>query len=273
LSRSITPYLGYLPEPPEAVLKSGRAFTDETSKVGSVQVALSSIEAPSAIRSLHRYIAAHAGTVTLTTAITGPDPRQPRRPVAIATWTYDDTTATPAPAAPAEAVRAAIHDLANTRFDGAGWLDAAAPVAKELGVGAAEDIVAAMLHWTDPPSWSSHLSWGFRYQVAGALVLANLDDGWDDSARRRALLSLIEGPIDWLAAAGLIAITRLCDREPALVPAVTAILEDAANVELSPIAHMCLVYPSVILLTQLPGASPSQREARRARRAKMLANE
>lgn len=275
LARSITPYLGYLPEPPEAVLKVGPALTkDGVAPGGTSRLALSSLEAPSAVRAIRRYLAGYGATLDVSTKVPEPDPRPPRRPVAIATWTYEDTEATPALAAPPAAVTDAIATITNTRFDGAHWLDAAAPIGKELGPGAAADIVAAMLHWPDPPSWASPLTYGFRFQVAAALVLANLDDGWDDaSPRRRALMSLIDGPVDWLAAAGLIAITRLCDREPALVPAVTAILEDAATVELSPINHMCLRYPAVILLTQLPGASPSQREARRTRRAKMLASE
>ena len=255
------------PEPPEAVLHAGR------NPDLVVRMALSSLEAPSAIRSLRRHLVALGGSVDITTNVPDPDPRPPRRAVAIETWRYDGTEATPVLAAPPAAITDAIATVTNTRFDGAHWLEAAGPVAKDLGPGAAQDIVAAMLHWPDPPSWASSLTYGFRFQVSAALVLANLDDGWDGSVRRRALLSLIDGPVDWLAAAGLIAVTRLCDREPALVPAVTAILEDAAGVALTPIHHMCLVYPAVFLLTQLPGASPSQREARRSRRAKLLANE
>lgn len=274
LARSITPYLGYLPEPPEAVLKVGPALTKDGAPKGTSRLALSSLESPSALRSIHRYLAGYGATLEVSTNVPDPDPRPPRRPVAIETWRYDGTDATPVLPAPQRTITDAIATVTNTRFDGAHWLEAAAPVAKDLGPGAAQDIVAAMLHWPDPPSWASPLTYGFRFQVSAALVLANLDDGWDDaSPRRRALLSLIDGPVDWLAAAGLIAVTRLCDREPALVATVTAILEDAAGVASSPIHHMCLIYPAVILLTQLPGASPSQREARRSRRAKLLANE
>jgi tetratricopeptide (TPR) repeat protein len=60
LARAITPYLGYLPQPPEAVLKTGAALRDaDQPPSGQVSLGLSSLEAPSAIRSLERFLAGY----------------------------------------------------------------------------------------------------------------------------------------------------------------------------------------------------------------------
>jgi hypothetical protein len=142
-----------------------------------------------------------------------------------------------------------------------------ASTARVLGPEAAAAVIAAMIHTSEPPSWSTPWNWSWRVAVAGALVLAGLDEGWDGSVRKRALLALVDGPVDWLATAGLVALARTADREPALVATVARILDDAAAAPLTPIHHMCLIEPAVQLLVQLPGASPSQRAARRARRA------
>jgi tetratricopeptide (TPR) repeat protein len=275
LAHALAPYLGYLPNPPEAVLKVGAQIIRDGKPPGQLSLGLSSLEAPSAITSLRRFTESAGGGLALSTSVGDPDPRPPRAPVAIPTWTYADTVATPALPPPADGrIGDAITRLADQRFDGRRWLDDAADVARELGPDAARDIVAAMLHSPAPPSWASPLTWPWRFQIAAALVLANLEpDGtpWEPATSKRAaaLESLILGPIDWLSTAGLVAVTRLCDREPALVPVATRYLDDAMAAPVSPIVHMCLRHPAAELLVQLPGASPSQRSARRAIRAEV----
>jgi tetratricopeptide (TPR) repeat protein len=55
--------------------------------------------------------------------------------------------------------------------------------------------------------------WVYRVQVAAALVLAHLDGGWEDSLRRKALLSLANGPVDWTVDAALVALSALAREE------------------------------------------------------------
>lgn len=271
LAHSAAPYLGFLASTHESVINIGAQLLRANNLTGPMSLAQSAIEAPSALAAVRRMLEAHGGSFTITTkppaADDGPDPRLPRGPVAFTTWTYDGVDATPALPQPAAAVTAAIHALADQRFDGRGWLADAAGVATDaaLGPDPIRAVIGAMLHPSTPPGWASPLHWPWRFQVAGALVLANLDP----ERRDLALTTLIDGPIDWLSTAGLIAATRLCDRDPAFVPTATRWLEAAAAAPVSPIAFMCLVEPAVELLTQLPGASPSQRAQRRSRRAEL----
>jgi hypothetical protein len=271
LAHLASPYLGYLASTHESVINIGAQLLREDKLAGLKSMAQSSIEAPSAFAALRRVIEQRGGSITLTTKPPatgdGPDPRLPRGAVAFATWTYDGIDATPALPQPAAPVTAAIHALADQRFDGRGWLADAAAIATDaaLGPDPIRAVIAAMLHPSTPPGWASPLHWPWRFQVAGALILANLDP----ERRELALTTLIDGPIDWLSTAGLIAAARLCDRDPAFVPTATRWLEAAAAAPVSPIAFMCLVEPAVELLTQLPGASPSQRAQRRSRRAEL----
>jgi len=46
-------------------------------------------------------------------------------------------------------------------------------------------------------------------QFASALTLTAVDDGWDDSHRRKVLTDLAYGPMDWSGAAALMALAVL----------------------------------------------------------------
>jgi hypothetical protein len=65
--------------------------------------------------------------------------------------------------------------------------------------------------------------WVQKCQIAIALVVANLDPGWEGSARKRALESLARGPVDWTIDAAVIAMGWLAKHDPAIRPGVVAI--------------------------------------------------
>jgi hypothetical protein len=48
-----------------------------------------------------------------------------------------------------------------------------------------------------------------RIQLAAASVLAHLDEGWENSVRRKALYSILFGPLDWTTTAAIITLSYL----------------------------------------------------------------
>jgi hypothetical protein len=97
------------------------------------------------------------------------------------------------------------------------WWDEARGAGRELGPGCVEGILGAMVH---PPGVPEDLDvdaaeWVFRNQLAGALLLAHVDSGWGGSRRREALLSLVDGVVDWTTQAAIIALRELALDEPA----------------------------------------------------------
>ena len=60
---------------------------------------------------------------------------------------------------------------------------------------------------------SHALAWLPRAQLAAAQVLAWIDEGWDGSARRKALLSLLYGPFDWTTGAAIRVLARIAIEE------------------------------------------------------------
>jgi hypothetical protein len=66
-----------------------------------------------------------------------------------------------------------------------------------------------------PPATHA-LAWVPRIQHTVAQVLAQIDTGWEGSARRSALLSVLLGPTDWTTSAAIAALAWIARREPAL---------------------------------------------------------
>jgi tetratricopeptide (TPR) repeat protein len=270
LADAVTPYLGYLPGRPEALVQlAAQVLGSDTA--GVVEVSLSSLEAPSAARVLQQVLRARGGSLVLTAEIPEPDPRTPRRPVAFELWRHDGALAIPALPPPSATVVAPIAQLAATPYHAVAWTEQAQALGRELGAGAVEQLLAATVHVPPAPEGWTPWDWVVHVQVAAALVVAFVDDGWQESARHAALTSLVHGSVDWTTAAGLVALTRLACVEPERVADVEPLLEAAASHPSTPIHHMCLIEPAVQLMLQLPDLSLPIKRARRARRAELEA--
>lgn len=221
-----TPYVGYLPEPCEASVNAAERvveqFTDrEKGEGGEVEMEISCLEAPSAHLSTARMLKEVAGfdLVVVAQAIPDPDPREPWGEVTYRLWEYEGTAPRPLFGPPDADVAARIAEIASTRFAIEEWKDHAHYVAGTLGFAAVESILATMLHPPERPRPEvGEWTWMFRVQVAAALVLLYIDDGWEDSVRRRVLTSLLHGPIDWTTAAAIVALAELSREEPELAP-------------------------------------------------------
>jgi hypothetical protein len=108
-----------------------------------------------------------------------------------------------------------VAQLAMAPYKLAHWREWSREIARGLAGTPVEQILAVMVHPGPPPPGIRPWSWLYRLQVAAALVVAGLDAGWQGSVRRRALLSLVNGPVDWSINAALIALSIIAAEDPA----------------------------------------------------------
>ncbi len=146
-----------------------------------------------------------------------PDPRLPRRPVRDVIWMYfgpEKLDVRQIVAAPSAEVARAVTALATSHYFLSSWWSAAKKAGPELGVSRVDDILGAMVRPPRPPAEIDSVEWVFRHQVAGAFLLAHIDDGWRGSRRREVLFSLVDGVMDWTTDAAILALRELALDEP-----------------------------------------------------------
>jgi hypothetical protein len=148
-------------------------------------------------------------------AIPDPDPRQPMDEVRYLLWTYQGADATPGLPPPSEQVRQAIAELAQGNFDRHRSFARASRVAEQLGPQALPDILATMVHPPPLPPGREALEFVPRLQLEAMHVAAQVDDGWQGSQRRTALMSVLFGPMDWTTNAAIDVLAFLAERNPA----------------------------------------------------------
>ncbi|MEW9307424.1 hypothetical protein [Labrys neptuniae] len=148
-------------------------------------------------------------------AIPSPDPRVPLTTVDYLLWRYDGTTPFAAVDPPREAISERIAAMARKRYSMEANCAEASFAAAELGVEAIGDLLAVMLHPPAVPEDDQALAWVPRIQLTAALVLAQIDQGWDISERRKALYSMLFGPSDWITGAAIRALAWIAQTEQA----------------------------------------------------------
>jgi hypothetical protein len=183
-----------------------------------MEIDFSSIEAPSNRLAMALELAAFGFSPNLKRTIASipkPDPREPATKVRYRIWRYEG--AEPYPALPPPSATVAMHIAAlaaGTYESGKSWAQAS-HVAEALGVVHVEDLLAVMVHPPALPPGCHALQWLLRVQQAAAEVLGQIDEGWLDSERRKALLSLLHGPGDWTTCAAINVLSRIARDEPA----------------------------------------------------------
>src|SRR5262249_53277310 len=240
LAQQVMPYVGYLPDPPdvtaalqrapeqdskgersrdarprrtregglvEGEARKGELLEEEArqGERGMYPATLPNLEAPS------NYVAFEwLQRLDVTVArIQKPDPRLPRGRVDYLLWDFEGTRPRVAVTPPAPAVAHEVADLAAQPYRLDAWWGHARRLARQLGPARVEDLLGTMVY---PPGVSRvdrPAAWVYRVQVAAALVLAHLDSGWEESVRRKALLALANGPMDWSVDAALVALASL----------------------------------------------------------------
>jgi tetratricopeptide (TPR) repeat protein len=288
LALAITPFLGFLPRRPESVLQAvdqvreqARQKGLEELKKGPIKLQISSLEAPSAIRAAAAQFVEMGLAVDVEIgSIPQPDPRQPVQKTVYEIFRYDGASTKPVLPPASEKTALAVARLAATRFHGPTWAEIARRTAKELGFDMAPELLSllvimpplprAVLPDGKPaPSPFKLGDWWFRVQVASALTLAFIDEGWESSVRKRALESMIFGPTDWITTAGMVALTALANIDPVARPHAEALLYGLIRPATSPIELMCVAQPLAHCLLQLPGLDADTRKSFRDLRAEM----
>ncbi|MFN7976012.1 MAG: tetratricopeptide repeat protein [Acidobacteriota bacterium] len=242
-----TPYLGHLPDPADATVNMmKRIEAEQLPRDAQISLALSSIEAPSSRLALGRLM----DNVTVEAEVQQPDPRLATGPTELLLWRYDGVHPSPALAPPSLEQLEPVVSLASTEFQidvwksrarsiaatilppasstmqpSAGWLrrlfakpGASSPAGGSLLPARIFDLAALMVHPPPAPHEIPIWRWIFRIQIAVALVMAYVDDGWEGSLRRRALLSLLRGPMDWSVEAAIVALGELARENQTIAP-------------------------------------------------------
>ena len=198
-----------------------QSIVDDKAKAptGVVKLKTSSLEPPSNFVAFNMEMEALKHDLKLAATVEDiprPDPRFPIvTKVQYLIWKYkeNDTVAEPALPPPGSDVSHMIAKLANSRYDENENWPAASWIAAELGPEGISEVLSCMVHPpTMPPNWIS-LDWIPRVQLAAAQVVAQVDRGWEGSARKEALLSILYGPSDWTTQAAIRAMTHLAKYE------------------------------------------------------------
>jgi tetratricopeptide (TPR) repeat protein len=252
-------YVDYLPEPAEATINGVRKIVAEHPDIkpgaAKVRFGVSSIEVPSCRVATEDALKMPRGTLVMEVGgVPSPDPRQPIGPVDHVIWNYEGTDPRPAmPAPPAEVV-AAVARLAGRPYDLDAWAEQAAIIAAQLGPGAVEGLLGVLVHPPATPDGWRPWNWIRSVQFAAALVLSRVDDGWEGSLRRKALVSLARGPVDWTTEAAIVALSQVC-REETLSPAakeeIVEVLRELARA-LPDEGHCCYHYALAAAVSRLP---------------------
>jgi hypothetical protein len=207
-----------LPEPPDASANLLREFRQtiledpDNAPTGEAQMSISALEAPSNYLAFRMEMEALEHDLQLKVdvqQIPKPDPRKPLDEVKYILWKYKGTDGYPGLAPPGKDVSRAIGELASAPYEEQANWAAASRVADKLGPDRVEEILATMVHPPRLPKGTPALVWLPRVQLAAAQVAAQVDDGWEDSVRREALLSVLLGPSDWATEAAIRALAYI----------------------------------------------------------------
>jgi hypothetical protein len=274
LATLLYPYTFALPPRPESMIRgAAHALAKD---LGLAKLAVSSFEAPSALRAL-RAVLGDKGTKLEVSfgEIPQPDPRDPVGRVAFTAWKFPHQgmlgrltgdraiEAEPALPTPPLAPAGSIATLASRPFNRDGWWAGAASIVTEHGSASSRAAALGCLVHTPPcpiadlPWWD----WMFHVQVASAFVLARLETGWSQGPRREALTALLHGPVDWICTAALLVLAEIAEREPDARQGCLELLARALDLRpLSPVVFMCILEPAVDVLRRLDGLPPALRD-------------
>lgn len=225
-------------------------------------IGISSLEAPSNGLAFALAYAAKGLDLTVrygVAKVQAPDPRQPLDAVQYRLWEYEGTVAKQALPEPPERIRQAIAELASGPFNRIRSFARASLVAAELGPQALPGILATMVHPPQLPAGRDALEYLPRVQFEAMCVAAQVDEGWQGSARRAALMSVLLGPMDWTVNAAIDVLTFLADRHPVIAYDVHKAFEFLERNRPEP-GYCCWVEHLYNLWQRLPLLSDEERD-------------
>lgn len=169
------------------------------------EMQLSNIEPPSA--GLAARLVLPGLNITVAQAGT-PDPRKAARPLDVQVWRYEGLVPVPAAGAPSDRALTLARDLATPRWPSPAALYEHARPLSELPL---PDLLVhppapAQSRWSDEMALKAPDIWLRAVQTIACAGIAHHrpEQPWAQSARRAALLDLLDGPEDWVdEAAGM----------------------------------------------------------------------
>jgi tetratricopeptide (TPR) repeat protein len=219
-------YGGGLPEPVDATANLVRQFRemirkepDSFSPGSKLSINISSLEAPSNYLAFRLEMAALQRDVHLQVTVkseTNPDPRECIAKVQFPLWQYDGTDASPGLPSPGKDLAAKVAEIAEKPFDFLAYWASSSWLGNEVGADRIEELLAVMVHPPAVPSGMNALTWLPRVQFVAAAAAAHVEESWEKSMRREALLSILHGPMDWTTQAAIRVLTRLALENEAL---------------------------------------------------------
>lgn len=261
LLKKLDPIALVLEPPDSACLNMVNHFLNSGQVLSGATIALSSIEPPSALMAAQTIMLSSGLSDELDVAFDNfhdPDARLPIAEAEKYLWIYSaapqgsssnegDLTmlASPCFGPPATRVANLVGQLATEALSTT-WILQAKELAQQLTPNDGDDLLSCMLH---PPANTLGFrfdEWLFRTQVAAAMLVCFLDEGWESSVRRKYLQSILYGPADWTTKAGIIATTELLRLEPNLVSQViNELFTPLMEVREGAIYHCCIFEPLV----------------------------
>jgi tetratricopeptide (TPR) repeat protein len=210
------PYVHEHPGPGDATAHALRGVMRQIEKNpasasgGNVSLSVTHPESPSVLTAFRLWSEARRVTLSLAVEVErvqAPDPRAPKGQVEIVLWAFDGPRARPNVPAPDPRCAQAVAAIAREPYNLELWEAPARSLAEQMGPGWAQQLALTMVHPPPLPSPDfDPFDWVFRTQIAAALVIAHLDQGWEGSIRKRALTSIALGPTDWATDAAIIAL-------------------------------------------------------------------
>jgi tetratricopeptide (TPR) repeat protein len=276
--RRMTPYFGYLPSPADALVKILPKLAESLKgwppqpRPWQLKYRVSGLEAPSAGLALTMLTKRYGQQIELDAtieAIPEPDPRRPLGRVWYQLWRYEETSPIPVLPPPPEDVVRKVAAIASRDYDLALWAASAARLGHSLRPIRVDELLGVMVHPPLAPDEFTPWDWVQRIQIAAALAVAALDEGWAGSLRRKVLISLINGPMDWSVSAAIVALAQLALTQ-------TDVATEAHDVfrarlrSLPDRGFVCYAIPLVLAMLEVPGITGTERAELRARLRELL---
>jgi hypothetical protein len=252
-----------LPSPEDATLSGLRNAVERKADLsGSVSIGVSALEAPSCYFAFRLEAERQGKQVALKVAVAEiqkPDPRKSEAEKQFELWSYRSvfglkTDAKVCVPPPDPQIRAGIAAIAEQPYELARWCALGRIYAAEIGPGRIGDVLATMVHPPLPPEGIPSWVWVQHLQFAACCTVAGFDDGWEGTLRRRALLSLLRGPLDWINGAAAMVLSEIyLDWLPARGEIMEALL---AQIRRLPNAYACCRKPFAAAFLRLPLQAP-----------------
>jgi tetratricopeptide (TPR) repeat protein len=257
------PWTHYLPTPEDASIDGLRRSVAAKSDLTKATIRVSALEAPSCYLAFRLEAQRQGRNIDLTVAvgeIQKPDPRESRAEKQFELWRYRSwsglkTDAKVCGPPPDPKIRAGIAAIAEQPYELGRWCALGRAYAAEIGPGRIGDVLATMVHPSLPPEELPSWVWLQRLQFAACCTIAGVGAGWEGTLRRRALLSLLRGPLDWINGAAAMVLSEIyidC------VPARPEIMKELWDqLQRLPNAYACCRKPFAAAFLRLPGTVPA----------------